>query len=696
MEKQQTVYTPESKKDHISLTEEQKNAIRNITLGIEEVDETVRSMAFEDVIHTLENGHPLNRIITDQEAKINGYIACEDFIPHEAYLKYLGTTKQTGRNLLQEIPAFIEYAKQQGYTKLNFHGWNDRLNHILERYGFKRIRTDNMADFSADFYEKVLVEQKSQTKIEQERVNAFEQKYINKINQEYQQTLATFSPDNRAKKEQLITETFQTLSKQLTNHEDFEFNKRQQAILKLKLARHFQNSETIDVNVLFDAIIETPNFINTDKGSLYRLLEIHEEKTLQKIAEIRKQKAEIKGNEKFNPFEALFETKSGNYYIARLLNMPHLEEESQYMNHCVGTSDSYVNKIKRGEVEILSFRNVSKINHDAQKLEKDTPIMTIEYNLRTKIIEQMKKNSDEYLNQNDPYFNDIIDALKQLRKTKTDTGELRDFKQISSNELQNFKVKDYNILTENGEISFRDFDPNSNIFVLKLGLMNITSETTKIDASKIMRIIENIKCNPDQIAYGIGEVDENTKVYIGEWNPEIMKKLPENIEYTYESFPEKKIFRKTIELTTKTPEEYTQKLLSQGCKTYSHAQDMLNKIKSLKQKEEINLVSFSVEQLGFQNGATLQEIYNKTKKFGLELCPPQVGPELRLNYKDQPNGEYLKIAMESISDRDDDPRLFFVDRLVSVLWLNYGSGRLDYFWNGVNRFVFRFRRSLRT
>jgi hypothetical protein len=220
------------------------------------------------------------------------------------------------------------------------------------------------------------------------------------------------------------------------------------------------NSETIDVNVLFDAIIETPNFINTDKGSLFRLLEIHEEKTLQKIAEIRKQKAEIKGNEKFNPYEALFETKSGNYYMARLLNMPHLEEESQYMNHCVGTSDSYVNKIKRGEVEIFSFRNVSKINHDTQKLGKDTPIITIEYNLKTKIIEQMKKNSDKYLNQNDLYFNDIIDALKQLRKTKTDTGELRDFKQISSNELQNFEVKDYNILTENGEISFRDFDPN--------------------------------------------------------------------------------------------------------------------------------------------------------------------------------------------------------------------------------------------
>jgi hypothetical protein len=692
MEKQQTVYTPESKKDHISLTEEQKNTVRNITLGIEEVDETVRSMAIEDVIHTLENGHPLNRIITDQEEKINGYIACEDFIPHEAYLKYLGTTKQTGRNLLQEIPAFLEYAKQQGYTKLNFHGWNDRLNHILERYGFKRVRTDSMAGFSADFYEKILVEQKPQAEMERERVNAFEQKYINKINQEYQQTLATFLPDNRPQKEQLISETFQTLSRQLTNQEGFEFNKRQQAVLKLKLARHFQNNETIDTNVLFDAIIETPNFINTDKGSLYRLLEVHEEKTLQKIAEIRKQKAEIKGNEKFNPYEALFETKSGNYYMARLLNMPHLEEESQYMNHCVGTSDSYVNKIKRGEVEILSFRNMPKINFKTQKLEADIPVITLEYNLKTKIIEQMKKNSDQYLSQNDPYFNDIIDALKQLRRTKTDTGELRDFKQISLSELQNFKVKDYHILTENGEILFRDFNPDDNAFVLKMGLMDITSETSKTDASKIMKIVEGIECDSSQIAYGINEVNENTKAYIGEWNSEIMKKLPENIEYLYELFPEKKILRKTIELTTKTSKEYTEELLKQGYKTSDWAQDILNKVEPLKQKEEINIVSFSVEQLGFSNGATLQEIYNKAKELGLELCPPQVGPELRLNYKDQPNGEYLRIAMESISDSDDSPRLFGVHRYGSESWLDGGSGGLGYRWDGGRRFVFRFRK----
>jgi len=689
MEKQ-ILYTPENKKNNITLTEDQKNIIRNITLGIEEVDETIRSLAFEDVVNTLGNGNPLNRIINDQEGKITGYIACEDFVPKEAYIKYLGTTRQTGRNLLQEIPAFLEYAKQQGYSKINFHGWNDRLNHILERYGFERIRTDSMSNFNVDFYEKSLSDKKQDLNLEEERIKAFEQKYINKINQEYNQTLNTFIKD-RQEKENVIKESFDVLEKRLSENETLSFKERQKAILRLKLARYFQGKEEIDLNTLFDAIIETPNFINTDKGSLFRLLEIHEQKTLQKIAEIRKERAEINGNEKFNPYEALFETKSGNYYMARLLNMPHLEEESSYMNHCVGTSDSYINKIKRGEVEILSFRNSPKINNN--KLQGDTPVITIEYNLKTKTIKQMKKKDDHYLNKDDLYFNDVVDALKQLRKTKTDGGELRDFIKINESELNNFKVKDYHLLTENGEIDFLDFNPNENVFVLKVGNMEINNDTTKVDASKIIKIISNKEFNSDQIAYNTNEVNENTKIYIGEWNPEVMKQIPENINELYESFPEKKILRKSIELTTKTKEEYTENLLKKGYKIYSYAQDILNKLEPIKQKENIDLISFSVAQLGFPNGATLQQIYDKALEFDLELCPPQVGPELRLDYEDQPNN-YLIIAMDPISDRDGYPTLFSVGRYDSGSWLDCNGGRLSDLWSSDYHFVFRSRKNL--
>lgn len=201
------------------------------------------------------------------------------------------------------------------------------------------------------------------------------------------------------------------------------------------------------------------------------------------------------------------------------------------------------------------------------------------------------------------------------------------------------------------------------------------------------------ECDSGQIAYNTNEINEKTKVYIGEWNPEIMKKVPDSVEYLYESFPGKKIFRRTIELTTKTPQQYTNELEKEGNKTSEYAHDILNKLESLKQNENIDLVSFSVSQLGFSNGSTLQEIYNKAKEFGLELCPPQVGPELRLNYKDQPNGEYLRIAMEPISDRDGDPLVFRVDRGSSGSWIDDGRGWPSNRWNGEDRFVFRFRKN---
>jgi hypothetical protein len=200
-------------------------------------------------------------------------------------------------------------------------------------------------------------------------------------------------------------------------------------------------------------------------------------------------------------------------------------------------------------------------------------------------------------------------------------------------------------------------------------------------------------CKPDQIANTIDQVNEKTVAYIGPWNIEVYQKMPDTVKYLYESFPETKIFKQSLELSTKTPEQYTKELIDNGNQIYSYAQQILNKIEALKSPEQISLVSFSVEQLGFPNGATLQEIYDKAQSMGLELCPPQVGPELRLSYTDQPNNEYLVIAMEAITDADGDPELFSVLRNVSGPCLGFNFGYLDRRWNGDNRFVFRSRKS---
>lgn len=757
MENLKTVYSKEQKPTSIILTSEQKQTINTITRNIDVVADDVLDQVItnNDVVKTLENGHPLNRLITNESGEVTGYVACEDFIPTEAYIKYLGTTGSTGKNLLKELPAFFEYAKSRGYIKLNFHGWNNRLNAVLQRYGFERIRSDSLGEFSADFYEKVLQLQKTDEQIQQERTKAFEEKFIVKVQQEYQKTLQTFGLESSVIQQQIESLTGTIIDR--TKSAQLQLSEKNIAVLKLKLARHFQKTSEFDMNVFTDALMETPKFLESDKGHITRLFEIHEEKTLQKIADQRyvrayqvkfanilneseninpdfvitdiveqfnpntiresfvyldnfyfnpdftneqknatlrtiEQKYNIDVFSRFNPYEALCTTSSGNYYMARLLNMPHLKQESDYMNHCVGTSDSYVSKINRGEIEILSFRKTPTINKEQNKLNQDdTPLLTIEYNLKTKVIQQMKKYDDKYLQTNDPYYHDVIEALGLIRETTTDTGEKRNFRSINPTELQNITVPDYSILTAKGVMNITDYDPaDTENFILKKGLLDIdNSQLSHADIEKIIQLETGVPIQYSEIAFGIEQINSETKLYIGPWSPDIMHHIPDTVEHLYESFPDKKILKKTIELTSKTPEQYRKELIDTGNQISTYAEEILNKIEPLQTPEPINLVSFSVEQLGFPNGATYAKIKEKAESLGLKLCPPQVGPELRLQYTDQPNSEYLRIAMDVILDLDGDPSLFSVYRYDGgYTWLYDNFGRDDFRWDGSHGFVF--------
>lgn len=105
---------------------------------------------------------------------------------------------------------------------------------------------------------------------------------------------------------------------------------------------------------------------------------------------------------------------------------------------------------------------------------------------------------------------------------------------------------------------------------------------------------------------------------------------------------------------------------------------------------EVDLVNVSVAELGFKDGAgaTRKDIYERAIGLGLQLCPNEVGPQLRLQYKDQPKGEYLRVAMEPITGSDGNPDVFEVVHDEGGLWLYGGHGYPDNFWFGYYRFVF--------
>lgn len=204
------------------------------------------------------------------------------------------------------------------------------------------------------------------------------------------------------------------------------------------------------------------------------------------------------------------------------------------------------------------------------------------------------------------------------------------------------------------------------------------------------------ECNNEQIAYKKEDLNENTKAYIGVWTPEVLKLLPESVTYVYEQFPEKKVFLKTLETDPKiqSADDVEKAILAKGQYLSSYVENnMLEETLFSKEAKKYELVSFSVSQLGFPSGATLGEIYAKAKKFGLELCPAEVGPQLRLQYENQPEDEYLRIAMDSIFDSDGDSGLFRVVRDDGESWLDSSDGHLDLRWFGDNTFVFLRRKS---
>lgn len=205
-----------------------------------------------------------------------------------------------------------------------------------------------------------------------------------------------------------------------------------------------------------------------------------------------------------------------------------------------------------------------------------------------------------------------------------------------------------------------------------------------------------LECAKEQVAHGIGEINENTKAYLGDIDePGIFDVLRQyNIEHIFTSFPEGKIRIFEAAIGGKTSEQLQRELKKQNINATSYAGDMMRneKFTTLAAQEQIVLVRLKVRDLGFRNVATTQEIYEKAEKLGLELCPAEVGPNLRLQYMDQPVGEYFWVAMKQIPGRDGYPYVFCLGRRADGLWLDYFWAEPDDRWNPEDEFVFRLRK----
>ncbi len=91
-----------------------------------------------------------------------------------------------------------------------------------------------------------------------------------------------------------------------------------------------------------------------------------------------------------------------------------------------------------------------------------------------------------------------------------------------------------------------------------------------------------------------------------------------------------------------------------------------------KVKTRIDLVKVTPAALGLtEETATLQEIYKCVRGYGLKPCPMEVAPQLRLQYRNQPIGECLKVSIENFGNFNEELYAFGIEH-------NYGRElRLD-------------------
>jgi hypothetical protein len=151
---------------------------------------------------------------------------------------------------------------------------------------------------------------------------------------------------------------------------------------------------------------------------------------------------------------------------------------------------------------------------------------------------------------------------------------------------------------------------------------------------------------------------------------------------------------RTVELGTglKTAADFRGALNKANCGIGDWGNDILGKpaFTVASEESEVDLVMVTVAELGFGDGAKRSDIYARAIELGLEPCSNEVGPQLCLQCKDQPEkDQWLLIGMEPIVDSDGSFVVFLIGRLGdSGLWLGAGDGDAGDFWFGSRRFIF--------
>lgn len=147
----------------------------------------------------------------------------------------------------------------------------------------------------------------------------------------------------------------------------------------------------------------------------------------------------------------------------------------------------------------------------------------------------------------------------------------------------------------------------------------------------------------------------------------------------------------TIEVGTyKSVADLRQALTEDGSRIGDWASNLMGRpeFTLLTEPAKLDLYTASNAELGYPNGCTVAQSFEALEKIGAVKLPHEAGAQYRLQYKDQPLGEWRLMYMDPIADSDGCLEVFGVEHIDGGLWLDGDYADPEDFCNGDGVWVF--------
>lgn len=151
-----------------------------------------------------------------------------------------------------------------------------------------------------------------------------------------------------------------------------------------------------------------------------------------------------------------------------------------------------------------------------------------------------------------------------------------------------------------------------------------------------------------------------------------------------------KIF-KEIEAGPMGKGELIQRMSERGIQFNTYAELLFENpsFQRLSAPQTFKLVKLKLREMDLDRPTIYDEIVKRAQTLGLQLCPLILAAYLRLEYLDQPEGPYLKIASPKVGETEDEPRGLYLRNLEGTLWLRGYRASDDWEYSPEMEFIFQ-------